>query len=254
MTAIENQITQLEAELENMPLKEALALVAKRFPAEVAFSTSFGMEDQVITHVIGKNKIPIKVFTLDTGRMFNETYEVWSATANVFDLDINPFYPDALEIQNFVNERGINSMYLSVENRKECCRIRKIEPLKRALKGVSIWVTGVRAAQSINRQNFKLFEWDEAFQLIKFNPLLHWSDQDVADFIHQNNTPYNKLHDQGFLSIGCAPCTRAVQFGEDARAGRWWWEDSKKECGLHETKVMADITDPELTQQNDIHS
>lgn len=249
-----NQLIELEKEFENVPLKEALQLIAARFPGEVAFSTSFGMEDQVISHIIGKNKIPMKVFTLDTGRMFNETYEVWQSTANVFDLSIDPFYPDAQEIQYFVNERGINSMYLSVENRKECCRIRKIEPLKRALKGVAIWVTGVRAAQSVNRQNFKMFEWDEAFQLIKFNPLLHWSDADVADFIHQNHTPYNKLHDQGFLSIGCAPCTRAVQFGEDARAGRWWWEDSKKECGLHETKVLADITDPELTQQNDNHS
>ncbi len=248
------QLTALEKEFENIPLKEALQLIAARFPGQVAFSTSFGMEDQVITHLIGKNKIPMKVFTLDTGRLFNETYEVWSATANAFDLQIDPYYPYAEEIQHFVREKGINSMYLSVDNRKECCRIRKIEPLKRALKGVAVWVTGVRAAQSANRQNFKLFEWDEAFQTVKFNPLLHWSDQDVADFIHQNHTPYNKLHDQGFLSIGCAPCTRAIQFGEDPRAGRWWWEDSKKECGLHQTKVLADITDPELTQQTNIHS
>lgn len=248
-----SELLQLEKEFENVPLKEALQLIAVRFPGEVAFSTSFGMEDQVITHVIGKNKIPMKVFTLDTGRLFNETYEVWSSTANIFDLKIDPYYPDATEIQNFVREKGINSMYLAVENRKECCRIRKIEPLKRALKGVTVWVTGVRAAQSANRQNFKMFEWDEAFQLVKFNPLLHWSDQDVADFLHQNHTLYNKLHDQGFLSIGCAPCTRAIQFGEDPRAGRWWWEDSKKECGLHQTKVLADITDPELTQNN-LHS
>jgi phosphoadenosine phosphosulfate reductase len=248
-----HQLIELEKEFENVPLKEALQLIAARFPGKVSFSTSFGMEDQVITHIIGKNKIPMKVFTLDTGRLFNETYEVWSSTANIFDLQIDPYYPDAAEIQGFVREKGINSMYLAVENRKECCRIRKIEPLKRALKGVAVWVTGVRAAQSANRQNFKLFEWDEAFQTIKFNPLLYWSDQDVADFIHQNHTPYNKLHDQGFLSIGCAPCTRAIQFGEDPRAGRWWWEDSKKECGLHETKVLADITDPELTQ-NDLHS
>lgn len=248
-----NQLIELEKEFENVPLKEALQLIAARFPGQVSFSTSFGMEDQVITHVIGKNKIPMKVFTLDTGRLFNETYEVWSSTANIFDLQIDPYYPDAEEIQHFVREKGINSMYLAVENRKECCRIRKIEPLKRALKDVAVWVTGVRAAQSANRQNFRLFEWDEAFQTIKFNPLLHWSDQDVADFIHQNHTPYNKLHDEGFLSIGCAPCTRAIQFGEDPRAGRWWWEDSKKECGLHETKVLADITDPELTQNN-LHS
>ena len=253
MTAVQTQLLQLEEEVKNIPLKEALQLVAVRFPGQVAFSTSFGMEDQVITHVIGKNKIPMKVFTLDTGRMFNETYEVWSSTANIFDLQIDPYYPDAEEIQGFVREKGINSMYLSVDNRKECCRIRKIEPLKRALQGVAVWVTGVRAAQSANRQNFKMFEWDEAFQLIKFNPLLHWSDQDVADFVQQNNTPYNKLHDQGFLSIGCAPCTRAIHFGEDPRAGRWWWEDSKKECGLHQTKVLADITDPELTQNN-LHS
>ena len=248
-----NKLIELEKEFENIPLKEALQLIAARFTGQVSFSTSFGMEDQVITHVIGKNKIPMTIFTLDTGRLFNETYEVWSSTENIFDLQIDPYYPDAAEIQNFVKERGINSMYLDVENRKECCRIRKIEPLKRALKGVAVWVTRVRAAPSANRQNFKLFEWDEAFQIIKFNPLLHWSDQDVADFIHQNNTPYNKLHDQGFLSIGCAPCTRAIQFGEDPRAGRWWWEDSKKECGLHQTKILADITDPELTQ-NDLHS
>ncbi|SMO67912.1 phosphoadenylyl-sulfate reductase [Solitalea koreensis] len=230
---LKDRIKRLEEKVKDLTLTQSLTCVANEFPGKVVFSTSFGMEDQVITDAIAREKVDIEIFTLDTGRLFNETYEVFSKTMARYKKRIVAFYPDAEEIQQFVSTKGINSFYESVENRKECCRIRKIEPLKRALSGSQIWVTGIRAEQSPNRQNFHLFEWDENFNIIKFNPLLHWKSMRVREYINNYKVPYNYLHDKGFLSIGCAPCTRAIEPGEDERAGRWWWEDSKKECGLH---------------------
>jgi phosphoadenosine phosphosulfate reductase len=217
---------------------EALTLLGQVFPGRVTFSSSFSFEDQLVSHDILTNNIDISIFTLDTGRMFPETYSVWSRTNEKYNTRITPYYPDTEDIQQFVQERGPNSFYESVENRKTCCFIRKVEPLGRALKGNAIWVTGLRAEHSNTRQGLEMMEWDEINQVIKYHPLLHWTTDEVKAYIDKENIPYNPLHDKGFLSIGCAPCTRAIRPGEDFRAGRWWWEDqSKKECGLHVTVV-----------------
>lgn len=210
-------------------------MLARRFPGRVVFSTSFSLEDQVITHHILSARLPITIFTLDTGRLFAETYSVWSSTNSKYDHRVQAYYPDRLQLERYLNERGPNAFYESVANRKDCCYIRKVEPLKRALKDQAVWVTGLRAEHSPERQDHRVIEWDEGNQIIKYNPLLHWDTAAVKTYIDANDVPYNPLHDRGFVSIGCAPCTRAIRAGEDFRAGRWWWEDnSKKECGLHE--------------------
>ena len=215
-------------------IDEVLYQLAKQFPGKVTFSTSFSYEDQVITHFILSQQLPISIFTLDTGRLFSETYSVWSATNEKYHSYIKAYYPDHAPLEKFVAEKGINSFYESVGNRKSCCYIRKVEPLKRALQGNSVWITGLRAAHSPDRQGIPQVEWDESNGIIKYHPLLHWTTDEVKDYINKNDIPYNPLHDRGFVSIGCAPCTRAIRPGEDFRAGRWWWEDnSKKECGLH---------------------
>ena len=219
--------------IERQTLHEALAAMADLFPGEIVFSSSLGQEDQVITDAIGMKAIPIKVFTIDTGRLFYEAYELLEKTVARYKLPIHVFFPESSDVENFVTARGINSFYESVDNRKECCRIRKVKPLNRALAGAKVWITGLRSEQSENRKQMSMIEWDEGRQLYKFNPLINWTYNDVIDYIKKNNVPYNPLHDKGFISIGCAPCTRAIEAGEDARAGRWWWELSKKECGLH---------------------
>jgi phosphoadenosine phosphosulfate reductase len=217
---------------------EALTLLSDIFNGEIVFSTSFGWEDQVITHMIFTNNLPIKIFTLETGRLFPETYYVWNRTMEIYGKPIHAYYPQHELLEQMVNAKGPNSFYESVENRKECCGIRKIEPLKRALTGNKSWITGIRAEQSANRQHMENVEWDEQNKLVKFHPIYNWTLDEVKEYIKKYNIPYNTLHDRGFPSIGCAPCTRAVQPGEDFRAGRWWWEDqSKKECGLHEVKA-----------------
>ncbi len=227
-------LEDIQKKLEGLSEQGALQALSELFPGEVTFSSSFGMEDQVITQMILSNHLNISIFTLDTGRMFYETYSTWSATNERYKTHITPYYPDAEHIADFVSTHGPNAFYESPELRKECCRIRKVEPLNKALKGKKIWVTGLRAAQSSARVDVPQLEWDADHALFKFHPLIKWSTEDVKDYIKQHNIPYNILHDKGFISIGCAPCTRAVKEGEDFRAGRWWWEDSsKKECGLH---------------------
>lgn len=217
----------------------ALTWLANAFPGKVVFSSSFGWEDQVITHMIFKNKLPIKVFTLETGRLFPETYYVWNRTMEMYEQPIHAYYPKNDALEAMVNAKGPSSFYDSVENRKECCGIRKIEPLKRALAGNQVWITGIRAEQSPNRHDMDNVEWDAGNQLVKFHPIFDWDLEQVKQYIKEYNVPYNTLHDRGFPSIGCQPCTRAVQPGEDFRAGRWWWEDqSKKECGLHSVQEI----------------
>lgn len=215
--------------------EEGLRFLSENFEDRIVFSTSFGIEDQVISHAIFSQQLKnIETFTLDTGRLFPETYAVWDKTLLQYSQPIRVYYPDADELETYVNKNGINGFYNSVELRKACCYIRKVVPLKKALKDAKIWVTGLRAQQSDNRNGLEIIEWDEQNQLYKYNPLLHWSTDEVVHYLKQKGVPYNTLHDQNFISIGCAPCTRAVKQGEDFRAGRWWWEDkSKKECGLH---------------------
>ncbi len=219
---------------------EMMEYVLKAHPGKVAFSTSLGAEDQVITHLLAQNASygseltrPL-IFTLDTGRLFAETYELIEKTNARYNININVFFPDAASVEQMVQTRGINLFYHSIENRKMCCHIRKIEPLKRALSPMDIWITGLRREQSPTRNNVAYAEWDDANRVIKINPLLDWTDKQVWDFIKANRIPYNTLHDKGFPSIGCQPCTKAVLPGEDIRSGRWWWENpDTKECGLH---------------------
>jgi len=235
-------ISQLITDLKGLSTVDALELLAKRFPAQVTFSTSFSFEDQLITHEILSNNLPISIFTLDTGRLFAETYSVWSSTNDRYQTKIRAYYPNQSVLEEFIQEKGPNAFYESVDNRKQCCHIRKVEPLKRALAGNAVWVTGLRAEHSPDRKDLEQVEWDASNNIIKFHPLLHWTTEEVRKDINARNIPYNPLHDKGFISIGCAPCTRAIKPGEDFRAGRWWWEDSsKKECGLHvhETLTVA---------------
>jgi phosphoadenosine phosphosulfate reductase len=227
-------LVELKEELLGLSLVDKLKYLANKYPNKIIFSTSFGWEDQVVTDIIFSNNIPIKVFTLETGRLFPETYYVWNRTLEIYNKPILAYYPLNNLLQDMVNTKGPNSFYESVENRKECCYIRKIEPLKRAVSGNDIWVTGIRADQSANREDMHDLEWDEGNNLVKFHPIFDWTLDDVKNYISEHNVVYNTLHDKGFPSIGCAPCTRAVAPNEDFRAGRWWWEDqSKKECGLH---------------------
>ena len=227
-------IGKLNTEFEDKSIVETLKYLAENHPGKVVFTTSFGYEDQVITDMIFKNNIEIEVITLDTGRLFPETYKVYRSTLEKYKKPIKAYFPPADKVEELLLKKGPFSFYESLENRKECCYIRKVIPLKRALKGNEIWITGLRASQSENRSDLNFFEWDAGNEIIKYNPLLNWSLEEVKDYIKENYVPYNVLHDKGFVSIGCEPCTRAIQPGEDFRAGRWWWEqNSGKECGLH---------------------
>jgi phosphoadenosine phosphosulfate reductase len=228
------KLKNLQDLLSGCSVSESLEKIAGTYPGKTIFTTSFGLEDQVISHIIFTNNLPVKVATLDTGRLFNETYEVYSDTLIKYRKKIDVYFPDTREVEALVREKGPFSFYESVENRKECCRIRKISPLNRALAGVECWISGIRADQSENRQNMDHIDYDPERNIVKFYPLFNWSFDDVARFAKEHNIPYNKLHDRGFVSIGCQPCTRAIRPGEDFRAGRWWWEQGKKECGLHE--------------------
>jgi phosphoadenosine phosphosulfate reductase len=224
---------EINERTKNLTWQEKLEFVAKNFDG-ATFSSSFGIEDQVITDFIAEKNLPIEIFTLDTGRLPQETYDVWQRTLEKYSLKISVFYPDADEISNFVNREGINAFYQSKELRLTCCEIRKIKPLQRALKGKNLWISGLRKEHSNTRATKDFFEKDEALNLIKFYPLLEVSEEELWQKIQQKNIPFNQLYKSGYRSIGCAPCTRATSAGEDIRAGRWWWEDDeKKECGLH---------------------
>lgn len=225
---------QLNERIKDKSTLEILQFVSCEFDGKIKFASSMGLEDQVITHILAAHKIPVEIFTLDTGRMFYETYELVDKTQARYNLPIKIYFPDAGEVEEMVNTKGINLFYQSIENRKQCCGIRKIKPLKRALKGLDAWITGLRKEQSPTRKDMQIIEWDESNSLIKVNPLLYWTEKQTRDFITEHKIPYNTLHDKGFPSIGCQPCTRAVMQGEDIRSGRWWWENPEtKECGLH---------------------
>ncbi|MDQ8024267.1 MAG: phosphoadenylyl-sulfate reductase [Moraxellaceae bacterium] len=218
---------------------ELLHAVAEEFDTKggVTFANSFGAEDMVLTDLIVKSGAPIEIFSLDTGRLPAETYTLMGEVEKHYDIKLKVFFPQSEAVEQFVRIKGINAFYESVDLRKECCGIRKVEPLKRALAGKGAWITGMRAAQSATRTELAVREFDAGNKLEKFNPLSDWSEAEVWAYIRANAVPYNALHDQFYPSIGCAPCTRAVAMGEDIRAGRWWWEDpTSKECGLHVKK------------------
>lgn len=229
------KVQKLNAEFEKKKPEELLEWAAKEFGTQVAFASSFGAEDVVIVDLLSKVKPQIRIFTLDTGRLNEETYEVMERVRQKYDVKIRSYFPDAEKVEKLEREKGFYSFRESVENRKECCGIRKVEPLGRALAGLEAWVTGLRREQSVTRTDVQKIEMDEANGgILKINPLADWTNDEVWVYIKQNNVPYNKLHDMGYPSIGCAPCTRAVKPDEDIRSGRWWWEDpEQKECGLH---------------------
>lgn len=227
-------IDKIKKDTEGLELIDKLKYIADSFAGRVVFTTSFGVEDQVITDMIFANDINIKIVSLDTGRLFEETYKVLNSTISKYHKSIGVFYPNTEKVEKLLSEKGPYSFYESVENRKECCNIRKVEPLRRALTENECWITGIRAEQSQGRTEMEMFENDEGYGLLKMNPIFDWTLDDVMNYLKEKNVPYNQLHHKGFVSIGCEPCTRAIKPGEDFRAGRWWWENnSGKECGLH---------------------
>ena len=223
-----------EKSLLTLSLPERLKQIETLFVGNnIVFSTSFGQEDQAITHAIASQKLNIEIFTLDTGRQFQESYELIDLTVKKLAFSLKTYFPNTSAVENLVETKGFNSFYTSVENRKECCYIRKIEPLNRALQKADVWITGLRAEQSDNRADMPMIEWDAQKNLYKINPIIDWSFETLENYLAEYKVPQNPLHKKGFISIGCAPCTRAIAAGEHPRAGRWWWENSQKECGLH---------------------
>lgn len=230
----EDLIRSLNERFEGVSPEEVIKWFVENYKGKIALSSSLGAEDQVLTDMVARIDKDVKIFTLDTGRLFYETYDLIEKTSLRYKIKLAVYFPNPSRVEAMVNKKGINLFYESVENRKECCHIRKIEPLKRAFADLDVWICGLRRDQSVTRHSNQLVEWDEANGLIKLNPLIEWTEQQVWDYIKTNGVPYNVLHDKGFPSIGCQPCTRAVMPGEDVRAGRWWWENPEsKECGLH---------------------
>lgn len=227
-------IEVLNQGFKNSNPKDVLNYFLNQYKGKIAFASSMGAEDQVITDMLVKIDPSVKIFTLDTGRMFPETYDLIEKTNARYKININIYFPEREQVEEMVNEKGLNLFYESIENRRRCCHVRKIVPLKRALSNLDVWISGLRRSQSVTRTAVQMVEWDEGHNLIKINPLLNWEEAEVWDYIKKHSVPYNTLHDKGFASIGCQPCTRAIQPGEDVRAGRWWWENPKlRECGLH---------------------
>jgi phosphoadenosine phosphosulfate reductase len=227
-------IETLKKLLEGKNTKEVLEYFLGKYGNKIAFASSLGAEDQVLTDILYSIDKNAKIFTLDTGRLPKETIELIERTNTKYKKNIEIYFPQTMDVQMLTSKKGMFSFYNSIEDRKECCAIRKIEPLKRALSGLDVWITGLRREQSVTRETMSLIEWDEGNNLIKINPLIEWSEEDVWTYIRENVVPYNILHDKGYPSIGCEPCSRAISEGEDVRSGRWWWENLEhKECGLH---------------------
>jgi phosphoadenosine phosphosulfate reductase len=232
----ELQIKKIAEEMEDQSAMKVLKWAINAYAPKIALASSFGAEDVILIDMMVKiNKEKAKIFTLDTGRLNQETYDVMDAIRKKYDIQIEVYFPEQGETEEMVKIKGMNLMYESVENRKLCCEIRKVHPLNRALSKLDGWITGLRREQAITRANIYKLEIDSSHgNIVKINPLADWTNEMIWDYIHKNNVPYNKLHDSGYPSIGCEPCTRAVHRGEDPRAGRWWWENAtQKECGLH---------------------
>lgn len=217
--------------------EEVLQYFLAEYRGYIGLASSLSNEDQVLTAMICDIDSSARIFTLDTGRLFPETYSLIERTNMTYGIKIQLFFPDYHEVEKMVSEHGVNLFYESIENRRMCCHARKLEPLKRAFEGLKVWICGLRHEQSVTRTGNQVVEWDEANGIIKINPLVDWTEAQTWEYIKKHGVPYNALHDKGFPSIGCQPCTRAVKPGEDVRAGRWWWESPEhRECGLHNTK------------------
>ncbi|WP_182421974.1 phosphoadenylyl-sulfate reductase [Aureimonas sp. ME7] len=246
MSAANTEVVDaLNAAFEGQSPLERLRTLRDTVPGRIVFTTSLGIEDQMLTHLIFSEKLKIEVVTLDTGRLFPETYTLWQETENRYGRRIKAKYPQAEALEELIDDQGINGFYFAPEMRKACCGVRKVEPLNRALAGASAWIAGLRRDQSTNRETMDFVSLDIGRGLVKANPLFDWTRDEIAEFTARNGVPVNALHAQGFLSIGCAPCTRAIRPGEVERAGRWWWEDeTRRECGLHVDDPVA-VSDTE---------
>lgn len=234
MTA-DPKVTRWQSEVEEMPAGEAIRWALQKFHPRVALASSFGAEDVVVIDLLMKTRRDVRVFTLDTGRLHEETYALMERTRERYGISIESYFPERDRVEALERAKGLYSFRRSIEDRKECCAIRKVEPLRRALRGLDIWITGLRRDQAVTRGGLRKLEIDATSPgLLKLNPIADWSHEEVWAYIRANDLPYNALHDRSFPSIGCAPCTRAVKPGEGIRAGRWWWENPEnKECGLH---------------------
>lgn len=227
-------LEDLQSEFQNSGAEQVLSAILQRFKGRVALASSLGAEDQVLTDMFLKIDPAARIFTLDTGRLHQETYEVMTQTMKKYNMRYEVYCPQTDALEELLREQNPNAFYEGLDQRKRCCQIRKMEPLSRAIRGLDLWVTGLRREQSVTRSKIQMIEWDGAHGLIKLNPLVDWSTEQVWKYIRDNDIPHNALHNKGYPSIGCAPCTRAVKAGEDIRMGRWWWEEPEhKECGLH---------------------
>lgn len=230
-----NEIKLLNEQFKNKSAQEIVDFAIDKFGlSKIILATSLSIEDQVLTHIFAKANKDSRIFFLDTGRHFQSTYDLLQNTAELYLMKFEIYAPNHEELEAIVHEHGPNLFYESIELRKKCCEIRKVNPLQRVLKTVEAWVCGLRQEQALTRQDLNVFEWDESHEIMKINPLAFWSEEKVWEYIKKENIPYNELYEENYRSIGCRPCTRAVNPGEDIRAGRWWWENpDKKECGLH---------------------
>lgn len=232
---LQHTIDGLNREFKDKTPPELLGFLLEQFGNRIALASSLGLEDQVLTDMLLKIDKKARIFTLDTGRLFPETYQLIDKTNLTYDIRMEVYFPKNEPVEQYVRMHGINAFYESIGLRHACCACRKLEPLRRALSTVDVWICGLRRGQSVTRVHENLVEWDKNNNLIKVNPLISWSEEDVWAYIHTHHVPYNTLHDKGFPSIGCQPCTRAVKAGEDIRSGRWWWESPEhRECGLHQ--------------------
>lgn len=228
------KIDQLNKEFEGKNPEAVLNYFLHEYGNRIALASSLGLEDQMLTDIILKIKKDARIFTIDTGRLFPETYSLIDKTNLKYNFKMEVYFPESKAVEEYVYQNGINAFYESIEKRKACCNVRKIQPLLRALSTLDVWICGLRKEQAITRSEIDVVEWDDANKLIKINPLARFTEEEVWNYILKNNVPYNVLHKKGFPSIGCQPCTRAVAEGEDIRSGRWWWENpDQKECGLH---------------------
>ncbi len=231
----QEQLSSINQQFTTQAPEAVLKWALETYQGQVSLACSFGAEDVVLVDMLCKLHPSPRIFCLDTGRLHSETYEVMDAVRDHYGISIEAYFPQTDAVEKMIRTKGVNLFYQSIENRKECCGVRKVEPLNRALSGLKAWITGLRSAQAVTRSDTPMVEHDAAHRgIAKLNPLIHWSESQVWDYIKAHKVPYNKLHDEGFPSIGCAPCTRAIKPGEDVRAGRWWWESPEhKECGLH---------------------
>jgi len=229
-----DKLKGLETKFDGKDPEDIIGYFLDLFGDKLVFASSLSAEDQVLSHIALMINPKVRIFVLDTGRLNQETYDVMAKTMSKYNMRYEVYFPDSLSVEKMVRQNGPNLFYDSIENRKMCCNIRKVEPLKRVLETCYAWITGIRRDQSVTRKDAKEIEWDDSFDILKINPLVRWTEKQVWEYIKIHNIPYNVLHDQGYPSIGCAPCTRAIEPGEDLRSGRWWWENpDQKECGLH---------------------